>query len=224
MEKIAVIVAGGAGTRMGSNLPKQFLLIDNKPVLYYTINTFLKAYADMQVILVVPETYTDMAQEIIDAYFDKERVRITIGGVTRFDSVKNGLKLIENEAIIFVHDAVRCLISEELIQHCFDCALTTGSAVPAVPVNDSIRLLTESGSEVMDRNKVVMIQTPQTFHSKILLPAFEIDYKEKFTDEATVVEAYGIKVTLIEGERTNLKITHPNDLFMAAAFLNQSAV
>lgn len=224
MEKIAVIVAGGAGTRMGSNLPKQFLLIDNKPVLYYTINTFLKAYADMQVILVVPETYTDMAQEIIDAYFDKERVRITIGGVTRFDSVKNGLKLIENEAIIFVHDAVRCLISEELIQHCFDCALTTGSAVPAVPVNDSIRLLTESGSEVMDRNNVVMIQTPQTFHSKILLPAFEIDYKEKFTDEATVVEAYGIKVTLIEGERTNLKITHPNDLFMAAAFLNQSAV
>lgn len=206
---------------MGGNLPKQFLSLKDKPVLYYSVKSFLEAYDDLQIILVLPAAFTDLGEEIIDAYFDKERIRITSGGDTRFQSVKNGLSLITNESIIFVHDAVRCLASTELIHRCYDVALKTGSAIPVVPAKDSIRLINEDGSEAIDRRKVVRVQTPQTFHSKILLPAFQIDYKDRFTDEATVVEAYGLKVSLTEGEETNIKITTPEDLIIAENILEK---
>jgi 2-C-methyl-D-erythritol 4-phosphate cytidylyltransferase len=219
MKKYAVIVAGGNGTRMGANLPKQFLLLKDKPVLYYTLKTFLDAYDDLQIILVLPVDYTDMGQEIIDAWFEKERIRITAGGDTRFQSVKNGLALIDEESVIFVHDAVRCLITPELIHRCYEQAVETGSAIPVIPSKDSVRLVTEHSNEALDRNHVMLVQTPQTFHSKILLPAFQIDYKDKFTDEATVVEAYGLKVSLVKGEENNIKITHPTDLLVAGQLL-----
>lgn len=222
MNKYAVIVAGGSGSRMGGSLPKQFLLLKDKPVLYYTIKTFLDSYDDMQIILVLPVDYTDMGQEIIDAWFDKNRIRITAGGDSRFQSVKNGLALVEDEAIIFVHDGVRCLLSADLIHRCYTQAVETGTAIPAVVSKDSIRLLQEDSNEAFDRNRVMLIQTPQTFHSKILLPAFQIDYKDKFTDEATVVEAYGMKVSLVEGEDTNIKITTPIDLLIAEKIIGVS--
>jgi 2-C-methyl-D-erythritol 4-phosphate cytidylyltransferase len=222
MNKYAIIVAGGTGTRMGGNLPKQFLLLKNKPVLYYTIKIFLEAYDDLKVILVLPGEYTDMGQEIIDAWFDKDRIRFTTGGDTRFQSVKNGLQLVEEEAIIFVHDGVRCLLSSSLIHACYEKAVETGSAIPVVTSKDSVRLLTEEGNDAIDRNKIMLVQTPQTFHSKILLPAFMIDYKDKFTDEATVVEAYGLKVSLVEGEETNIKITTPMDLVVAESILEEA--
>ncbi|MBL7722041.1 MAG: 2-C-methyl-D-erythritol 4-phosphate cytidylyltransferase [Chitinophagaceae bacterium] len=220
MKKYAIVVAGGSGTRMGGSLPKQFLLLKDKPVLYYTIKTFLEAYDDLQIVLVLPMDFTDMGQEIIDAFFDKERIRITAGGDTRFQSVKNGLSLIDEESIIFVHDGVRCLVSKELIHRCYQQAVETGTAIPVVPSKDSIRLITEEGNEAFDRNKVMLVQTPQTFHSKILIPAFQIDYKDKFTDEATVVEAFGMKVSLVEGEENNIKITRPVDLLIAENILN----
>lgn len=221
MNKYAIIVAGGSGKRMGSSLPKQFLLLHGKPVLYYTIKTFLEAYDDLQLILVLPEDYADLGREIIDAYFDYDRIQITSGGETRFHSVQAGLRQVEGDAIVFVHDAVRCLITMELIQRCYDHALRMGSAVPVTLSRDSVRLLNEelNDNEVLDRNKVVLVQTPQTFHSRILRPAFEIDYKERFTDEATVVEAYGLKISLIEGEENNLKITRPVDLLIAEKLL-----
>lgn len=222
MKKYAVIVAGGAGTRMGSHLPKQFMLLKGKPVLYYTIKTFLDTYSDIQVILVLPVEHTDMGQEIIDAWFDKDRIRITAGGDTRFQSVKNGLSLITEESIIFVHDGVRCLLSPALLTRCYEQAVATGTAIPAIASKDSIRLLTADGNEAYDRNKVMLVQTPQTFHSKILLPAFQIDYKDKFTDEATVVEAYGMKVSLVEGEERNIKITRPVDLLLAEQLLSEA--
>lgn len=206
--------------RMGTELPKQFLLLKNKPLLYYTIDTFLKTYDDLDIILVLPEAYTDMGREIIDAYFDKDRVRLTIGGATRFESVKNGLQLVEEEAIIFVHDAVRCLVSRELIRRCYEQAVETGSAIPVIPSSDSVRLLTEDGSDAVERDKIVLVQTPQVFHSKILIPAFSIGQKEKFTDEASVVEAFGMKVSLVKGEKNNIKITHPLDLAVAAQLLD----
>ena len=215
MTKYAVIVAGGTGSRMGGHLPKQFLLLKGKPVLYYTLRTFLEAYDDLKIILVLPVEYTDLGLEIIDAFFDKERIRITAGGDTRFQSVKNGLAFVEDESVVFVHDAVRCLLTKELIYRCYDQAAETGTAIPAIASKDSIRLLNEEGSEALDRNHVMLVQTPQTFHSKILLPAFQIDYKDKFTDEATVVEAYGMKVSLVEGEENNIKITKPVDLLLA---------
>jgi 2-C-methyl-D-erythritol 4-phosphate cytidylyltransferase len=221
MVKYAVIVAGGSGKRMGNALPKQFMLLKEKPLLYYTIKTFLEAYTDLQIILVLPVEYTDMGQEIIDAYFDKDRIRMTAGGDTRFQSVKNGLQLVEEESIVFVHDGVRCLLTKKLVQACYATALATGSAIPAIPSKDSVRIVSEEGNDAVDRDRVMLIQTPQTFHSKILVPAFQIDYKDKFTDEATVVEAYGLKVSLIEGEETNIKITRPVDMIIAEQILSE---
>jgi 2-C-methyl-D-erythritol 4-phosphate cytidylyltransferase len=219
MKKYAVIVAGGSGTRMGGNLPKQFLLLKEKPVLYYSIQAFLSAFADLEVILVLPEDHIGTGQEIIDAYFDKDRIQIIEGGDTRFQSVKNGLQLISEEGIVFVHDAVRCMVSKELIHRCYMSAVETGSAIPAIASKDSVRLITEEGNDAIDRNKVMLVQTPQTFHSKILLPAYQIDYKDRFTDEATVAEAFGLKVSLVEGDDNNIKITRPVDLLVAESLI-----
>jgi len=221
MKKYAIIVAGGTGSRMGGTLPKQFMLLKNKPLIYYSIKTFLEAYDDLQIILVLPVAYMDLGQEIIDAWFDKERIKITAGGDTRFQSVKNGLKLVEEESIVFVHDAVRCLASADLVHRCYELAAQTGSAIPVIRSKDSVRLVDEESNEPIDRSKIAFVQTPQTFHSKILIPAYQIDYKDKFTDEATVVEAYGLKVSLIEGEETNIKITKPMDLLIAEKILDQ---
>src|SRR5215211_1016487 len=120
MKKYAIIVAGGTGRRMGHAIPKQFLLLHDKPVLYYTLKAFLEAYDDLKIILVFPEDYQDIGKEIIDAYFDYSRIKVTFGGETRFHSVRNGLRLISEEAIVFVHDAVRCLVSVNLIQRCYE--------------------------------------------------------------------------------------------------------
>jgi len=219
LKKIAVIVAGGTGTRMNNSVPKQFLLLKNKPVLFYTINTFLEAYDDMQIVLVLPEEHVAAGQEIIDAFFDYSRIKITIGGRTRFHSVQNGLALIEEESIVFVHDAVRCLVTTALIKRCYDTAMEYGSAIPVIDSKDSVRIVTGNDNAAIERSSVKLVQTPQTFHSKILLPAFNIDYKDKFTDEATVVEAFGLKVQLVEGEEDNIKITKPADLIVAEQIL-----
>jgi 2-C-methyl-D-erythritol 4-phosphate cytidylyltransferase len=219
MKKYAVIVAGGSGTRMGTTLPKQFLLINGKPVLYYTLNTFLQAYEDLQVILVLPEEYVSAGQEIIDAWFNYSRIKITVGGRTRFHSVQNGLQLVTEESIVFVHDAVRCLLSAGLIKRCYEAALQYGAAIPVIDCKDSVRYITGEENKALERAQVKLVQTPQTFHSKVLLPAFAIDYKDKFTDEATVVEAFGIAMHLVEGEEQNIKITKPGDFQLAALLL-----
>jgi 2-C-methyl-D-erythritol 4-phosphate cytidylyltransferase len=219
MKKIALIVAGGNGSRMNSNIPKQFLLLKNKPVLYYSIKAFLEAYDDINIVLVLPDEHIAKGQEIIDGFFDSSKIKITGGGRTRFHSVQNGLSLINEESIIFVHDGVRCLLSKDLIHRCYDAAVEFGTAVPVVDSADSIRMITKSGNKIVDRNKIKLVQTPQAFHSKILLPAFAIDYKEKFTDEASVVEEFGIRINLIEGEKNNIKITTPRDLDLASVLL-----
>lgn len=219
MKKYAVIVAGGSGSRMNSNLPKQFLLLNGKPVLYYTLDTFLKSYPDLQIILVLPEDHVAAGQEIIDAFFDYERIRITEGGRTRFHSVQNGLQLITEESIVFVHDGVRCLLSTDLIHRCYQAAIEFGSAIPVIDSKDSVRMITGDGNEALDRSRIKLVQTPQTFHSKILMPAYKIDYKDKFTDEASVAEAFGLKVHLVEGEEDNIKITRPVDLTVAEGII-----
>lgn len=219
MKKFAVIVAGGSGRRMNNTIPKQFLLLNGKPVLYYTLKTFLDSYTDLRIILVLPEEYVSAGQEIIDAYFDYSRIQITTGGETRFHSVQNGLKLVNEESIVFVHDAVRCLASTTLIQRCFEAASEFGSAIPVIDCRDSVRIIRKEANEALDRERIRLVQTPQTFHSKILLPAFAIDFKDKFTDEASVVEAYGLKVHLVDGEENNIKITKPFDLLIAEKIL-----
>jgi 2-C-methyl-D-erythritol 4-phosphate cytidylyltransferase len=220
MNKYVVIVAGGSGSRMNSVVPKQFLLLKGKPVLYYTIDTFLKAYDDIKVILVLPEDHVAAGQEIIDAFFNYSRIQIAVGGRTRFHSVQNGLKLVDEDSIVFVHDAVRCMVRAALIERCYHAVLEYGSAVPVIAVKDSVRIITEAGNETIERDHVKLVQTPQTFYSKILLPAFNIDYKDKFTDEATVVEAFGLTIHLVEGEDSNIKITKPVDLLIAEKMLD----
>ena len=212
-------MAGGKGVRMGGQLPKQFMLLKGKPVIYYSIKAFVDAFDDVEIILVLPETYLQAGKEIINGYFPGKKIELVAGGETRFHSVQNGLALLADEAIVFVHDGVRCMVSTDLIKRCYETALKEGAAVPVVPVKDSVRQITDTGNVSLDRANLFLVQTPQTFHSKLLIPAFQSAYQEKFTDEATVVEHNGGKVFLVEGEEGNIKITRPVDLSMAAILL-----
>ena len=221
MKKYAVIVAGGSGLRMGTTVPKQFLPIFGKPVLLYTLNTFLQAYRDLEIILVLPELHTTTGQEIVNQCDDPARVWITFGGETRFDSVKNGLRHINQHSIVFVHDAVRCLITTELIHRCYETAVENGNAIPAIKAVDTIRIERYNRTEQIDREKVRIIQTPQTFFSEIIKAAFELDYEESFTDEASVVERLGVNIVLVEGEDSNIKITRPIDLLIAEKIMEE---
>jgi 2-C-methyl-D-erythritol 4-phosphate cytidylyltransferase len=221
MKKYVIIVAGGSGSRMNSSIPKQFLLLHGKPVLYYAINTFLHALDDCKIILVLPEEHIAAGQEIIDAFFDYTRIQIVIGGRTRFHSVQNGLAQVDDEdSIVFVHDAVRPMVSSALIYRCLAAVVESGTAIPVIDCKDSVRIVREDGNEAVERSSIKLVQTPQAFHGKILLPAFNIDYKDKFTDEASVVEAFGLKVSLVEGEEENIKITKPTDLVIAESILS----
>jgi len=222
MHKYAIIVAGGSGTRMGGDLPKQFQLLRGRSILWHTFKAFTDAYDDVQLILVLPENYMDKGEQIIKE-FSSHRIRITTGGLTRFQSVKNGLQLVDAHSIVFVHDAVRCLVSPKLIHRCAETALERGNAIPAIAVTDTIRIVTTSGNEQMDRERLRIIQTPQTFFSNIIKPAFDQSYQESFTDEASVVEKTGIKINLVEGETTNIKITRPGDLVLAERILENRA-
>ena len=208
--------------RMGTTVPKQFLLLHGRAVLWYTLRTFLSADSDMQVVLAVPEAHLETAVELIKGLAGVERIRLASGGDTRFHSVRNGLEKIKGEeSVIFVHDGVRCLVSKELIQRCYEQAVQLGSAIPVIDCPDSVRLAEEVGSKPIDRRRIKLVQTPQTFRSDILLPAYMQDHQEAFTDEATVIEEAGHPVYLIEGERTNIKITTPEDLVMAGYWLKE---
>jgi 2-C-methyl-D-erythritol 4-phosphate cytidylyltransferase len=220
MEKYAVIVAGGAGVRMGTDIPKQFLLLQNKTILWHSINAFLQAFNSINIIVVLPKEHIEKGEEIKNSFNQfSNSIQLTIGGATRFHSVQNGLKLVQKESVVFVHDAVRCLLTKQLIERCFQQTLLQGSAIPCITATDSIRITNNNIHKVVDRNSIKLIQTPQTFLSSIILPAFQQDYNETFTDEATVVEAFGKQVFLIEGETNNLKITKPIDLIVAENLL-----
>lgn len=221
MRKYAVIVAGGSGLRMGSALPKQFLDLRGKPVLWHTLRAFLDALPDLDIILVVHPAHRTAAAEVIQLTGMANRIKTTDGGETRFHSVKNGIRHIQEHSIIFVHDGVRCLPTPDLIKRCYEKALDKGNAIPAVPAVDSIRIETALGNAPFDRNKVRIIQTPQTFYSDILKAAFEQEYEDSFTDEASVVERLGVKIHLVEGESSNIKITRPLDLVIAERILEE---
>ena len=219
MKKYAVIVAAGSGLRMGATLPKQFLLVRNRPVIWFTINTFLQAFDELEIILVLPQDYMEMGKTIVEMSIDPQRIQVVAGGETRFQSVKNGLSLVNQPSIVFVHDGVRCLVSKALIHYCYEVALEKGNAIPAIKPIDSLRMEQGGNNEIIDRNSVRLIQTPQTFQSDILLKAFGQPYQDFFTDEASVVENAGVKINLVEGEELNIKITRPIDMIIAEKFL-----
>ena len=223
MKKTAIIVAGGTGQRMGTTLPKQFLAIEGKSILLHTIDQFISAFSDINFVIVLPADYIHEGENIIASSGLSQSFLFVAGGDTRFQSVKNGLAQADPASIVFVHDAVRCLLTPDLIQRCYQQAVEKGSAIPAVSSTDTIRITEGTKHHVVDRANVMMIQTPQTFNAALLKKAFEQVYQPSFTDEANVLEASGKEVYLIEGEYENIKITRPLDLAIAEYILAKRA-
>jgi 2-C-methyl-D-erythritol 4-phosphate cytidylyltransferase len=223
MKKTAIIVAGGTGQRMGTALPKQFLAIEGKSILLHTVDQFVSAFSDINFVIVLPADYIHEGENIIASSGLSQSFLFVAGGDTRFQSVKNGLAQADPASIVFVHDAVRCLLTPDLIQRCYQQAVEKGSAIPAVSSTDTVRIIEGTKHHVVDRANVMMIQTPQTFNAVILKKAFEQVYQPSFTDEANVLEASGKEVYLIEGEYENIKITRPLDLAIAEYILAKRA-
>jgi 2-C-methyl-D-erythritol 4-phosphate cytidylyltransferase len=219
-KKIAIIVAGGTGQRMGSVVPKQFLEIEGKSILLHTIDQFVNAFDDISLVVVLPEGYIEEGKKLLNNR-TKNPIQFIAGGETRFESVKNGLTAVKEKCIVFVHDAVRCLLTPALIQRCYQQAVENGSAIPAVSSTDTVRIMENKTHHLFDREKVMLIQTPQTFQSEVILTAFNQAYQSNFTDEANVVEASGQPVFLVDGEFENIKITRPLDLAIATYVLTK---
>lgn len=222
MKKYAVLVAGGSGSRMKSDVPKQFMLLKNKPLLVYTIESFLKADAEVNIILVLPEQHLQTGKEIISKFFLKNNIIITSGGATRFHSVKNGLMQIQEDGIVFVHDAVRSMVSIDLIKRSLHEVLVKKAIIPAITSKDSVRIIEGEKNKSISRDTVMLVQTPQTFYSADLKKAFEVEYNASFTDEASVMEASGHQIYIIAGDENNIKITHPIDLIIAEKILDNA--
>ena len=214
-----VIVAGGSGKRLGGTIPKQFMLVGGTPILVRTINSFAETLPAAEIVVVLPEGYVEFWKNLA-ARFEVARHRCVVGGNERFHSVKAGIEALrEDTGIIAVHDAARALTSKKLIIRAVQTAVECGSAIPAIAPVDSFRVVSESDSHPIDRSTLRAIQTPQIFHAELLRKAYETDYIGAFTDDASVVEYAGHKVTLCEGERSNIKITTAEDITIAEAYL-----
>jgi 2-C-methyl-D-erythritol 4-phosphate cytidylyltransferase len=226
MKKYAVIVAGGKGLRMGGDLPKQFLPLQGKPVLMHTLEAFRAAEAELTLIVVLPVDQHDYWAEVCSRYPSMPAHLVAPGGETRFHSVRNGLQLIpaDEESLVAVHDGVRPFVAAEVIHRCFETAVEQGAVVPVVPVVDTVRELLEAGeSRTVSRDRYRLVQTPQTFRTSLLLKAYQQPYQTAYTDDASVVEALGAPVTLVEGNRENIKLTTPFDLLVAESILQARA-
>lgn len=225
-KKFLVIPAGGSGVRMGADVPKQFLMLGGKPILRLTMERFLEAVPDIRVVTVLPEAHMDWwRQYCVKASFTCPQ-KMVQGGFTRFHSVKNALAQIPDGALVAVHDAVRPLVSTAKILQLFAAAENAPAVIPAAPCTDTLKSVSKREDGVyevtgsIDRSAVWGVQTPQIFHSEILKKAYERGYDTLFTDDASVVSAAGVPVVCIEGERTNIKITTPEDLLLAEAILS----
>jgi 2-C-methyl-D-erythritol 4-phosphate cytidylyltransferase len=213
----ALIVAGGSGTRMQSAVPKQFLMLNGKPVLMHTIEAFHRSSVQPQIIIVLHPDFHAYWKELCTAHNFSISHKLVNGGETRFHSVKNGLLVIrdDSDAIVAVHDAVRPLTSEQIINASYKYASAHGNAVTAVKSRDSVRQLKNNISASLLRDEIYLIQTPQTFRLQQLKKAYEQPYHDKFTDDASVVEETGVAINLIEGSYQNIKITFPEDIAIA---------
>ena len=220
MKKFALIVAGGNGSRMGANVPKQFLEIAGKPILLWTVERFIAFDPRIEIILVLPENQFETWQSLCEKFRFNACVKLAKGGKTRFQSVKNGLDEIHSEGIVFIHDGVRPLVSLTTLENCFKTAQEKGNALPVAPVVESIRKISGSDSKHTDRNEYRLVQTPQTFQAGIIKKAYWQPERDFFTDDASVCEAAGHKINLVEGNPENIKITNPIDLRIAEALLN----
>ena len=214
-----IVVAGGKGLRMGGDIPKQFLPIGGKPVLMRTLERFHEYSKDLQMILVLPKAQQAYWKELCKQYNFTLDYQLADGGETRFHSVQNGLSLVpDTEGVVGVHDGVRPFVNVEVIRHCYETARTKQAVIPVTPVVETLRHIPTQKNVL--RSDYCLVQTPQCFDIQLLKAANQQPYSESFTDDASVVEAYGHEVTMVEGNRENIKITTPFDLFMAEALLS----
>ncbi|MCI5450278.1 2-C-methyl-D-erythritol 4-phosphate cytidylyltransferase [bacterium] len=217
MERYVIIVAGGRGLRMGGDVPKQFIPIGGKPVLMHTVDVFRKACPGIKVILVLPREHHGLWHDLCSRYSFEPPFATVAGGETRFHSVGNGLEAIPpgEHGTVGVHDGVRPFVSEETIRECYSMAESSGSAIPVVPVVETLRYIDPDGSRTVPRDRYRLVQTPQVFGIDLLRRAYSQPFNPSFTDDASVVEAMGHGLTLVEGNRENVKLTTPSDLLYA---------
>jgi 2-C-methyl-D-erythritol 4-phosphate cytidylyltransferase len=218
MKKYAIIVAGGSGSRMKSELPKQFIEIAGLPILMHTLLRFKEADATIEIVLVLPENQIEFWQELLVKYDSKIDHQIVKGGASRFQSGKNGLAIIDDNSLVAIHDGVRPFVSKDVILRSFEMAEMKGNAVVSVASKDSVRLLEGSHNQAIDRSTIRMIQTPQTFQTNLLKAAFTQEESPLFTDDASVFESAGYMINLIDGDYENIKITTPEDLIWGEIF------
>jgi 2-C-methyl-D-erythritol 4-phosphate cytidylyltransferase len=219
-EKHILIVAGGTGSRINNSLPKQFIEINNKPIIIHTIERFISFEPEIHLYIAVHPDFLEHMRKLIADYFPGKEISITIGGETRFHSVLNGLKMISTDSgIVGIHDAARPLVSSETIKRCFSVAAEKGNAIPFISVNESLRHVTNDDNMAVNRNEYRIIQTPQCFQVGLIKKAFKQAYNSAFTDDASVMEKAGYKINLVEGNTENIKITYPIDLIIAQHYL-----
>ena len=224
-DRTVIIVAGGAGTRMGADVPKQFLLLQGKPILMHTIRVFSSISSIADIILVLPELQIDHWSELCKKYDFNIPHTIVKGGETRFRSVSNGLDKVSNlDALVAIHDGVRPLISTDVVENCFRAAALFGNAIPVIKPVESVRLSDNTNSYPVDRDKVYLVQTPQVFKASIIKRCYEVSWPPSFTDDASVLEFSGENIHLVEGNRENIKITTPLDLTIAEVIFNVNSM
>ncbi len=216
MKSAAIIVAGGSGIRMGGEIPKQFQQIGGKPIVLWSLEAFYNYDPEIHLILVIPQNHIELWESLQSEFKPTFKVTVVTGGEERYHSVQQGLSVITDEDIVAIHDGVRPFIDRTTINRCFEAAHKTGTAIPVIESVDSIRLLIPDGSRPLKRRDVKRVQTPQVFRREVIQKAYSQPFKEGFTDEATVCEMAGFKITLIEGNKLNLKITTPEDMILAA--------
>lgn len=221
MQRYAIIVAGGSGTRMGKELPKQFLPLAGKPLLMHTIQAFVSVSPSINIILVLPENHIPLWKKLCLKYEFTNDYTIVSGGKERYDSVTNGLAHVPDNALVAVHDGARPLIKAETIETSFQMAEIHDAAIPVIKPKDSIRIINQDSSNVsINRDSVRLVQTPQTFRSQLLKKAYRLPNTGNFTDDASVMHAAGFEVFLFNGHETNIKITTPSDLQVAEALMS----
>jgi 2-C-methyl-D-erythritol 4-phosphate cytidylyltransferase len=220
MNLYALIVAGGSGKRMGTDVPKQFLELAGKPVLMRTIERFWTFDGSIKIITVIPEDQVDYWEKLQKKYSFSIPNTVVKGGPARFFSVKNGLDKVKDNGLVAIHDGVRPLVSTDTIKRCFDAAEKFGNAVPVTSPTDSVRMITEQGNIPVSRQYLRHIQTPQVFDSKLIKKAYLQDYSTDITDDAMLLEKTGETIHLVEGNMENLKITNPGDLAVAEALFH----
>ena len=224
MQNSVIIVAGGVGKRMGSDVPKQFHLLNGKPVIFHSIQPFIDFDPGIKIVIVLPKEHISTWQTMCSEFSFHVEHCVVEGGETRYHSVKNGLSAVSGDGLVGIHDSVRPNINSEWVRSCYTEAEKSGNAIPCISITESLREIENEENKAVDRNKIKIIQTPQVFLTEIIKLAYTRPYSESFTDDASVIEAAGYKINLVYGLKENIKITHSADLHWSEWFKKNPSI